>query len=57
LSYLLQVGTDLVNTNWVDGSSYEISRGASAISGFNIVTNRFPLEGTKFFGLHIQYTP
>jgi len=59
LSSILEVGTDLVFTNWVDGSSYEIGSGASGVTGFNAVTNRVPIdaEAKKFIRLQIEFTP
>ena len=59
LASILTVGTDLVNTKWADGSSYEIGSGASGISGFNAVTNRIPTdtEAKQFIRLQIQFTP
>jgi hypothetical protein len=56
LDSLLQVGTDLVITNWADGSSYETGRGASGITDFDAVTNRIPTDAKakQFIKLDIQ---
>jgi hypothetical protein len=59
LASILEVGTDLVFTNWADGSSYEISSGASGIAGYNAVTNRIPTEteAKQFIRLQVEFTP
>lgn len=60
LSSSIDVGTDLVITNWADGSSFEIGSGAApGKSGFNAVTNRIPIDAEvkKFIRLQIQFTP
>lgn len=59
LSSQLTVGTDLVVTNWADGSGYQTGSGASGISGFNAVTNRIPTEpeARQFIRLQIEFTP
>jgi hypothetical protein len=59
LASVLEVGTDLVYTNWADGSSYEMGSGASAVTGYNAVTNRIPTdaEARQFIRLQIQFTP
>lgn len=59
LSSILEVGTDLVFTNWVDGSVYETGNGVSGVAGFNAVTNRVPIdtEAKKFIRLQIEFTP
>jgi hypothetical protein len=59
LDSMLTVGTDLVNTNWADGSGYEVGSGASGISGFNAVTNRIPTDAEvkQFIQLQIEFTP
>ena len=56
LSSLLEVGNDLVITNWADGSSYETGRGASGVTDFDAVTNRIPTdsEAKQFIKLDIQ---
>jgi hypothetical protein len=59
LASILTVGTDLVYTNWADGSSYEEGRGASDVSGYNAVTNWIPTDGAdqQFIRLQIEFTP
>lgn len=59
LASILTVGTDLVVTNWTDGSGYEVGRGASGVSGFDAVTNRIPTvsETKQFIRLQIEFTP
>jgi hypothetical protein len=59
LDSILSVGTDLVFTNWADGSSYEVGSGASGIAGFNAVTNRIPTDAEvkQFIRLQIEFTP
>ena len=59
LSSILEVGTDLVITNWADGGSYEVGRGDSGIAGFNAVTNWIPTdsEDKQFIHLQVQFTP
>ncbi|VGO22136.1 hypothetical protein [Pontiella sulfatireligans] len=56
---ILTVGTDLVYTNWADGSGYEIGSGTSAVSGYNAVTNWIPteVEDKQFIRLQIEFTP
>ena len=59
LASILEVGTDLVDTNWANGSSYEVGRGASADAGFNAVTNWVPTdeERQRFIRLKVEFTP
>lgn len=60
LESILTVGPDLVNTNWADGSLYEVSSGAATGKpGFNAVTNRIPtdVEDQQFIRLQILFTP
>ncbi|VGO17488.1 hypothetical protein PDESU_06084 [Pontiella desulfatans] len=59
LASILEVGTDLVITNWADGSGYETASGASGVTGFNAITNRIPTdtEAQQFIRLQIEFTP
>ncbi|MDF7826209.1 hypothetical protein P4B35_19435 [Pontiellaceae bacterium B12227] len=59
LSSMIEVGTDLVMTNWADGSSYEVGSGASGTAGYQAVTNRVPIDAEiqKFIRLQIEFTP
>lgn len=59
LASILEVGTDLVFTNWADGSPYVVGSGASADAGFNAVTNWIPTdaEDKQFIHLQIKFTP
>jgi hypothetical protein len=47
------------HTNWANGSSYEVGRGASADAGFNAVTNWIPTdeERQRFIRLKVEFTP
>ncbi|VGO22135.1 carbohydrate binding domain-containing protein [Pontiella sulfatireligans] len=56
---ILDVGTDLVNTNWADGSAYKVGSGASGITNFNAVTNWIPTdaEDQLFIRLQIEFAP
>jgi len=56
---ILTVGTDLVYTNWADGSGYEVGSGASDVSGYNAITNWIPTDdkGQQFIRLQIELTP
>lgn len=58
LTSSLEVGTDLVNTNWADGSPYLVGSGASGIPGYTAVTNWIPTdaEGKQFIKLDVQYS-
>ena len=44
LNSMLTVTTNLVSTNWADGSGYEVGRGVSAVPGYNAVTNWIPTD-------------
>ena len=59
LTTILDVGTDLVNTNWADGSAYKVGSGTSGITNFNAVTNWIPTdeEDQLFIRLQIEFTP
>jgi len=59
LSSSIDVGTDLVHTNWGIHTAEFVGSGASAISGYNAVTNRIPIdaETQKFIRLQIEFTP
>ena len=59
LDSILTVGTDLVFTNWVDGSGYEVGSGTSGVAGYNAVTNWIPtdVEDQQFIRLQIEFTP
>ncbi|VGO22133.1 carbohydrate binding domain-containing protein [Pontiella sulfatireligans] len=59
LTTILDVGTDLVNTNWADGSAYKVGSGTSGITNFNAVTNWIPTdeEDQQFIRLQIEFTP
>lgn len=58
LASILTVGSDLVATNWADGSGYEVGRGASGETGFDVVTNRIPMDtNQKFIRLQVEFTP
>ncbi|VGO19220.1 hypothetical protein [Pontiella sulfatireligans] len=58
LSSILNVGTDLVNTNWTTTGIEFVGSGASAVSGYNAVTNRVETDvDVKFLCLNITFTP
>ena len=59
LASILEVGTDLVITNWADGSGFEYGSGASGVAGYNAVTNRVPtdMDAKQFIRLQIEFTP
>ena len=59
LSSMIEVGTDLVFADWVDGSSYEVGSGASGTAGYQTVTNRIPTdtETKQFIQLQVEFTP
>ena len=59
LNSMLTVTTDLMNTNWADGSDYEVGRGASEVPGYNAVTNRIPtdVEDRQFIRVEIELAP
>ena len=59
LNSIITVTTDLMNTNWADGSGYEVGRGASEVPGYNAVTNRIPtnVEDRQFIRVEIELAP
>ena len=59
LDYILEVGTDLIFTNWSGNGIEFVGSGASGSSGFNAVTNRIMTddEGVQFLHLQIELTP
>lgn len=59
LLYILEVGTDLVITNWTTSGIEPMGSGASGISGYNAVTNRISTdtEIKRFLNLRVKFTP
>lgn len=59
LASMLELGTDLVVTNWGTAGIEFVGSGASAIPGYNAVTNRISTDDAakKFLNLRIKFTP
>ena len=59
LSSSLEVGTDLVYTNWTTSGIEFVGSGASAEPGYNAVTNRISTDDDdkRFLNLKIQFIP
>jgi len=59
LASSLEVGTDLVNTNWTVSGIEFVGSGASSVPGFNTQTNRIPtdVEGKQYLRLQVEFTP
>ena len=59
LASILEVGLDLVITNWGTSGIEFVGSGASVISGYNAVTNRIPteMEAKQFIRLQVEFTP
>jgi len=58
LASILEVGTDLVNTNWTASGIEFVGSGAGP-AGFNAQTNRIPtdVEGKQYLRLQVEFTP
>lgn len=59
LASILNVGTSLAIPNWTTAGIEFVGSGASAVSGFNAVTNRISTDAddTRFLRLQIEFTP
>jgi hypothetical protein len=58
LSSVLNVGTDLVITDWTTNGVEFVGSGASAVPGYTAVTNRVPDGKIKqFLRLQVEFTP
>jgi hypothetical protein len=59
LASILEVGTDLVITNWTTAGIEFVGSGASAEPGYNAVTNRISTDDDvkRFLNLQIEFTP
>ncbi len=59
LASILNVGTSLTIPDWATAGIEPVGSGASAISGFDAVTNRIPtdVKSEQYLRLQVEYTP
>ncbi len=59
LASILNAGTSLAVPNWSVAGIEPVGSGASAVPGFNAVTNRIPtdVEGLQYLRLQVEFTP